>query len=102
MTKPYTVLLLYPLVMQVDDGDDASIVSQSLGFWQPTMTYIAWVEAPNPERAIHAARKEAAAAQSPNRKMADFGVLGVFNGHMDDHNPKLPRIHRTVPVVCDA
>lgn len=80
MSKPYTVLLLYPDYIANNYGQD---------------TYLACVEAPNVELAVGLAQDMAAAAsKTPGNKDEDehdpddFYPLLTIAGHHDDLTPR--------------
>lgn len=66
-TAPYTVLLLYP------------------NYWGEAEIYFAHVNATTVQSAVRKALTEAAAACSNHElKKADFTLLAVFAGHIND------------------
>ena len=87
--RKFTVLMLYPPNM-------LNIASSRHGhlFYRDNHvpTYVAWVGGNDVAEATRLAQKEAAFAQSPRRKMSDFSVLMVIEGHVRDINSELPRI----------
>ena len=62
--KPYTVILQYPDYCSDDDD-----------------YYVAWVEGPTRDRAIHVARNIAAQSCISTNDPTDFAVVGVIEGH---------------------
>lgn len=81
--KKYTVLLLYPDYIAESYGED---------------TYLGWVVADNPEKALKTARREVMNRQpcGLRRTAADFFCLAVFEGHLSDVNPAFPRLFSSI------
>lgn len=68
--KKYTVLLLYPDYIADSYGED---------------TYLGWVVADSPEKAVKKAQREVMNRQpSDLRRAADFLCLAVFDGFHND------------------
>lgn len=75
--KPYTVLLLYPDYRTQDYGRE---------------TYLAWVDATDPNEAVRLAQEEAFTVNEgePGHEDAeDFYPLAVFEGHLSNVRPDI-------------
>ena len=71
--KPYTVILLYP------DFE-----------YENPQSYLAHVEAPNPEFAVREAQEQASEANEGQYSAEDFLALYVFEGHIDSEWSQMP------------
>ena len=71
MSKPYTVLLLYPDYLADQYGEE---------------TYLCWTTAPNPKLAVAQAREEVCKRFDPESDVQpdDWFVLAVFEGTHKD------------------
>ena len=74
----HSVLLLYPDYVANRYGEE---------------TYLAWVEAEDARAAVIAGQTQAMLCQPKGNRPAavDFFVLAVFEGHLSDLNPTMPR-----------